>query len=198
MIKKRSKLVYGVGVNDADYNVYEWLNGKIVNICPFYRTWSDMLKRCYSDKYQSKKPTYKGCLTCDDWWIFSNFKSWMGKQDWEGKQLDKDLLIEGNKLYSPDSCIFVADVVNLFVTDRINDQGDYMLGVSRRNKSNKYRARCCNPFTSRREHLGMFNTELEAHLAWKSRKHELACLLADSEYCTDPRLAKALRARYAN
>ncbi len=201
-LNKRNKLVYGVGINDADYNINEYVTidgkRKIAWRCPFYRTWADMLKRCYSDKYQSKYPTYKGCSACDEWLIFSQFKAWMETQDWEGKHLDKDLLTEGNKLYSPNTCVFVTQTVNLFTNDNGNARGIFMIGVCWNKRDGNFQSQCSNPFTHKREYLGHFTDELEAHLAWKSRKHELACLLADSEYCTDPRLAEALRKRYAN
>ena len=196
------KLIYGVGINDADYDVHECANvsGKWKNIwrCPFYKTWTNMLYRCYSEKAQSKHPTYKSCRVCDEWLVFSNFKAWMETQDWEGKHLDKDVLKGGNKTYCPEWCIFVDRNINNFVTDRGNYRGEYMIGVSWHKSGCKFVSQCRNPFTHKNEYLGYFTNELEAHLAWKSRKHELACLLADSEYCTDPRLAEALRTRYAN
>ena len=197
---KRNRLVHGVGINDADYvtEVKERINGKQVLVwrCPFYRTWTNMLKRCYSEKCQHRQPTYKGCKVCDNWLIFSNFKKWMETQDWEGKQLDKDLLVESNKVYSPDTCLFVDRKINTFVIDRGNDRGQYMIGVCWQKDANKFQVHCRNPFTGKREYLGLFTDELQAHLAWKSRKHELACQLAESEYCNDPRLAEVLRTRY--
>ena len=71
-----------------------------------------------------------------------------------------------------------------------------MIGVSWNKSAGKYQAECSNPFICKSEYLGIFTDELEAHLTWKARKHELACMLADSEYCNDPRLAEALRTRY--
>ena len=196
-LRKRNRLVFGVGINDADYNVCEHYivdgKDKIVWVCPFYQTWKSMLKRCYSEK---EYPTYKGCSVCDEWLIFSNFKRWMEQQDWQGKQLDKDLLIEGNKVYSPETCIFVDQVINKFVTDSGAARGEYMIGVYWRKHVGKFVSQCSNPFTCKREHLGYFTDELTAHLVWKARKHELACQLADSQYCTDPRLAEVLRTRY--
>lgn len=199
-LRKRNKLVYGVGVNDASYvtEKREKINGKKVLLwrCPFYRTWESMLNRCYSETIHQKHPTYKDCSVCDNWLIFSNFKAWMEQQDWKGKQLDKDLLVQGNKVYSPHTCIFVDRKINLFVIDGGASRGDYMIGVCWDKSSNKFRVRCNNPFTGEGEYLGLFINELEAHLTWKSRKHELACQLADSEYCNDPRLAEALKTRY--
>ena len=132
MVKKK-KLVCGVGINNADYvvTVYETIgyeNGKqkrrVVWRCPFYSRWNDMLARCYTTSYKQRFPTYEGCYVCKEWLIFSNFKAWMEKQDWEGKELDKDLLVSRNKVYSPETCVFVDKRVNLFLTESSANRGD--------------------------------------------------------------------------
>ena len=194
----KSRLVEGVGINDADYSVSRYEDGKEVWRCPFYETWTSMLKRCYSEKTQLKNPTYKGCTVRDEWFIFSNFKAWMEQQDWEGKELDKDLLKEGNKIYCPEWCIFVDSKINSFVIDCGAIRGNHMIGVTLNKRVGKFMSQCRNPFTDegRSEYLGLFTTELEAHLAWKRKKHEHACALAESEYCNDPRLAEVLRTKY--
>lgn len=191
-MKKINKLVYGVGINDANYKVNPIINGKQV-MCPFYMVWRDRLKVCYSSKYQAKHPTYIGCTVCEEWLTFSNFKSWMEAQDWQGKELDKDLLFVGNKIYSPETCAFVSAVTNTFVTDRGADRGNCPIGVTLR--GSKFQVKCCNPFNKKNEYLGLFICPNQAHLAWKKRKHEHACQLADLQ--TDGRVAKALRERYA-
>ena len=92
-IMKLRKLIHGVGINDADYVVEKketisHVNGKRKQkttwICPFYRAWKCMLTRCYSATYQERKPTYRGCSVSEEWLTFSNFKSWMEKQDFQG------------------------------------------------------------------------------------------------------------------
>lgn len=199
------KLICGVGINDADYVVQVrktvgCINGKqkqkLVWICPFYRKWKDMMERCYSESYLFKHPTYKGCSVCEEWKRFSNFKRWMETQDWEGKQLDKDLLLPDNKVYSPDTCVFVNQSVNLFVVERGNSRGEWPLGVYSYKQNEKFIAQCSNPFTGKRENLGYFNDPQEAHKIWLTRKLELAKLLAAEQ--TDPRVAEALIKRYAN
>ena len=55
---KKTKLVFGVGVNDADYFVCRKENGKIVWTFPYYQTWKNMLRRAYSDKCKQRRPTY--------------------------------------------------------------------------------------------------------------------------------------------
>lgn len=195
---KKSKLTLGRGINNADYPIvkYERINGKKRELwyCPFYRVWRNMLIRCYSDSFLKKQPTYKGCIVCDEWLTFSNFKNWMEKQDWEGKQLDKDLLFEGNKIYSPETCIFVESKINKFTTDHRAARGEYPIGVCWYAHINKFSARCGNPFTGKQEHLGVFDNPLDAHHLWKKRKHEIACRLA--EICDDVRLSEVLRTKY--
>ena len=197
-------LVHGVGINDADYAVTEWetieVNGRqkrrLVWYCTYYRTWSNMLERCYSSKFQERCPTYKGCSVSEEWLLFSNFRSWMERQDFEGKQLDKDLLFAGNKVYSAGTCVFVTKAVNLFTTDRGASRGEWLIGVNWHKGAGKFVSQCRNPLTKKREHLGYFTCEQEAHQTWIERKLELAHLLAAEQ--TDERVAKALISRYTN
>lgn len=201
---KTRKLVHGVGVNDADYVVEKketigYVDGKQkqkkVWVCAYYRTWADMLNRCYSTKYQERNPTYKGCSVSEDWLKFSSFKSWMERQDWEGKQLDKDLLFEGNKIYSAETCVFISPMVNTFVNDSGAARGKWQIGVCWHKKAGKFISHCSNPFTKKLDYLGLFACEQEAHEAWLKRKLELAHELAAIQ--EDPRVAEALIRRYS-
>lgn len=198
-------LVYGVGINDADYVVKKnetigYKNGKRkikrVWTCLYYQAWGNMLKRCYSAKSQESRPTYKGCSVSEEWLTFSNFKVWMQEQDFEGNQLDKDLLFKGNKVYSADTCVFVTPMVNSFTSDRGAARGEWLIGVNWDKWTNKFKSQCSNPFTKKRESLGYFACEEEAHEAWVKRKLELAHELAAIQ--SDPRVAKALILKYTN
>lgn len=195
MTRRNGKLVHGIGINDADCVVKPTVNGKMVR-CPYYRKWKDMLKRCYSAKEHERRPTYIGCTACEDWIYFSKFKAWMIEQDWEGKDLDKDILVPGNKIYSPETCVFIDSIVNAFTTDRGAARGVHPIGVYFQKATGKLMARCNNPFTKTQEYLGRFTDPEQAHFAWKNRKHDLAVQLADSKYVTDGRVAAALRSRY--
>lgn len=201
---KPKKLVYGVGANDADYVVRKfetigYVDGKRkqkqVWVCPYYRTWKHMLMRCYSAKFQESNLSYRGCSVSEEWLKFSNFKGWMEKQDWEDKHLDKDLLFEGNKVYSAETCVFVTPMANTFTNDHRARRGEWLIGVSWRKDVGKFHSKCCNPFTEKQEHLGYFDCEQEAHEAWLKRKLELAHELAAIQ--EDQRVAKALIERYS-
>ena len=199
-----NKLVWGVGVNDLPYRVhvteYVTKDGgkrvqKTVFTCTYYAVWRNMLERCYSEKSLESYPTYIGTSVCSEWTYASAFKKWMEQQDWDGKSLDKDIIVPGNKLYSPDTCAFVLQATNKFVTASNASRGDYPIGVDLFKRTGKYRAQCRNPFTREREHLGYFSTPEEAHEAWRKRKHEIAQLVAATE--SDSRVVEALRKRYS-
>lgn len=86
---------------------------------PFYRVWSDMLRRCYDDKWQKKFTTYQGCSVDARWHNFQNFcedfTQIEGYQLWEeeGADLDKDIRFPGNKIYSLGTCRFVTREENV-------------------------------------------------------------------------------------
>lgn len=149
MSDNRHRIVYGVGKNDADYSVVRKIGGKRV-WCPFYKTWLHMMERAYSTNFKAKRLTYKDVSVCEEWLTFSNFKAWMEQQDWEGKELDKDILVVGNKVYSPDACCFVTRVVNMFVVESKASRGIWPIGVYFHKLSQKFMARCNNPFTKKR------------------------------------------------
>ena len=200
---KTRKLVCGVGVNDADYVVQRketigYVDGKrkqeLVWYCPYYRVWKQMINRCYSVKFQERYQTYRGCTVSKEWLTFSVFKKWMMTQNWQDKQLDKDLLFEGNKVYSDKTCVFVSGMVNSFSIDCGASRGDWPIGVYWNKRYGKFQSRCCNPFTKNQETLGLFDCEQEAHEAWLRRKLELAYELSAIQ--EDSSVATALIDRY--
>lgn len=194
---KKNKLILGVGVNDSDYvlNKWIWIDGKlkVTWTCPFYLRWRNMLVRCYCPKFQNKRKSYSGCFVCNEWLTFSNFKQWMEQQDWEGKQLDKDLLVPGNKVYSPETCMFISNTLNVFLADSSASRGHWPLGVYWKKETNKFVAQVT--VNNKQKHLGVFDTSEEAHEAWRQAKYEMAVKLAAEQ--PDDRVSKALLARYS-
>lgn len=195
-------LVYGVGLNDANYQVYEYsiINGVKTAVwqCPFYRRWVAMLRRSYSKHYHKSRGSYDGCVVCEEWKTFSNFKKWMEIQDWEGKALDKDILGFDSKYYSPETCIFISRELNSFLTDCRKSRGEHLIGASLEKDSGLFKASCNNPFTRKLENLGRFKSEVEAHLTWKKRKHEIANLLCDTGHLLNKEAERRLRSMFSN
>ena len=160
--------VFGIGINDADYHVYPAINGNQIG-CPYYIKWVSILTRCYNKKYQEKQPTYIGCTVISEWLTFSNFRKWMTSQDWEGKQLDKDFIVKGNKIYGPKLCLFIPSSLNLLLVNSAKRRGPYPLGVSFLKKENKFQASIS--INSKLKSLGWFTTAEEAHDAYVKAKN---------------------------
>lgn len=164
--------VQGVGINDANYVVCKTINGKRV-FCGIYERWKGIFTRCYSIKFQERQPTYIGCTVDPRWHKFSNFRDWIIQQDWEGKEVDKDLLIPGNKVYGPDTCIMVSKTVNLLMHSHENERGEWPIGVYYEKCSGRFKAQCSDPFIGKNINLGRFDTPEEAHTAWLTYKVNL-------------------------
>jgi len=175
-------LVQGMGVNDAKYMISTKGGYEKQKTCPYYKRWSGMLERCYSDKYHAKKPTYKDCTVSDEWLLFSNFKNWMIKQEWKGKELDKDILIQGNKVYAPDRCLFVTADMNRLTSGNCASGATYKEGITWCPKINKFRSRLC--VYGKRKHLGYFASELDAHSIYV--KEKLLYIKSVAEKQTEP------------
>jgi hypothetical protein len=189
----QKRLIYGFAFNDYEGRCSNVINGKKVSD-PRYRTWMNILQRAFCENYKSKFPTYKSCSVCKEWLSYKNFKEWMDSQDWVGKQIDKDILVKGNKIYSPEFCVFVSKETNYFLTASDASRGDWPLGVNWHKAGNAFVAQCNNPFTKKREYLGLYKCPNQAHEKWLARKRELAIIMADQQ--TDIRVAEALRVRY--
>lgn len=186
------KLVKGWGINDSPYKV--WLRDKEEDLwkCPIYIKWCSMLNRCYGKKYQEGKPTYIEKSVCEEWRYFSKFREWMLNEqslDENGNlfHLDKDLLLINNNEYNPESCCFLPNDVNGFMTKRKNCRGDLPLGVSINKTlidgSIKYKAVISNVRdTNKRgslDYLGQYTTPVLAHQAWQKAKIKTALMLKD-------------------
>jgi len=181
------KKMYDIGINDVNYQVTPIIEGKRMT-CPYYRAWHSMLTRCYSAKYKSKRLTYSKCTVCDDWLIFSIFRNWMMQQDWKDKQLDKDLLVRGNKEYSPTTCMFVTSAINNLLIDSHTIRGQYAIGVYWNKQISKYIANCS--VDGKNIYLGCYILETEAHLAYLVFKKELIINVANTQ--SDVKLKQAL------
>lgn len=193
--------VFKEGINDSDYVTQKFetyfVDGKKKQrqswICPFYQTWYSMMRRCYSSVLHKNRPTYIDCSVVPEWKRFMTFKEWMLKQDWQGNVLDKDILVKRNKVYGPDTCVFVTQETNSFTNEHTRVRGDYPLGVSWHKRDEVYTA-TCNDGSGKIIHLGYHDDPNSAHRAWLNKKLELAKVLALKQ--NDNRVAQALVSRY--
>lgn len=169
-IEKRKGSVEGVGINDC----IEVRRRSLV-----YKHWRAMLMRCYSERHHKSYPQYKDCTACDEWHYLSNFKKWFDENYIEGYQLDKDILIKGNKIYSPETCCFVPEEINKLLLKSDKTRGLYPIGVYR--KGSKFAARLS---AGRNHHiyLGSFYTPEEAFLAYKKAKEQHIKVLAEKYF----------------
>lgn len=81
-----------------------------------YTCWTNMMQRCYSESYHNKNKTYVNCEVCEEWQDYQCFADWYNDNypcDGEKYELDKDIKIDGNLIYSPDSCTFVSKADNV-------------------------------------------------------------------------------------
>jgi hypothetical protein len=172
------KTVYGVGyIGEGKYKVS--INSKIT---PQYLIWKSMLMRCYNEKYQEKRPTYKYCEVTEEWHNFQNFATWYDENfyeiDGERMCLDKDILIRGNKRYSPENCVFVPECINnLFLKSEMK-RGNLPLGVHFDKRASKYASKCSDG-NKKDKHLGFHSTPNEAFQAYKVYKEQLIKQIAD-------------------
>ncbi len=137
-----------------------------------YVLWKSILQRCYSDGFKKKHPTYEYCEVGDNFKSYEYFYEWCHKQigfGVEGFELDKDLLIKGNKVYSESTCVFIPSEINLLLVKREASRGEHLIGVcwSKTHKAFKARVR---KNKGKQEFLGYFKTELEAFNAYKTAK----------------------------
>ena len=159
--------VHGVGILGTKYP--STINGVKTKE---HVLWQNMLRRCYSDNSKKRNPTYESCEVSDKFKSYEYFYEWCNKQigfSNQSWQLDKDLLIKGNKVYSEDSCVFIPQEINSLLTKSTASRGEYLIGVYWSKTAKAFKAQISKN-KGKREHLGYFKTELEAFNAYKQAK----------------------------
>lgn len=173
------KRIHGIGyIGEGEYKSRE--NGKLTKC---YQTWKNMLERCYGKKRQEKYPSYKDCFVCDEWHCYQNFAKWYEDNYYEIPNdimcLDKDILTKGNKVYSPNTCVFVPQRINLLFTKSDKTRGEYPIGVCYDKNEIKLKVTCSyfDKKTNKKKvkHLSYYqpNQVEEAFLCYKQFKEKL-------------------------
>ena len=163
-----SPSVCGVGVSGNKYPIT--VNGVKTKE---YELWKSMLERCYSDSaYQKKRPTYKDCEVSENFKSYEYFYEWCHNQigfDVKGFDLDKDLLVKGNKVYNESTCVFIPAEINSLLTKCTASRGKHLIGVCWSKTANAFKA-TVSKNKGKQEFLGYFKTEIEAFNAYKQAK----------------------------
>ena len=163
-----SKLILGVATNSGG-KYKATVDGKKAKS---YSTWHNMLHRAYCPKYQARQPTYIGCSVADEWLEYQNFAQWFEAHKYSNRdyELDKDLLLPSNKIYTPDRCVFVPRQLNSLLTDRGAARGQYSQGVCFIKLRNEFVARI--NINGKQKLLGYYDNELDAYNVYKKAKEQ--------------------------
>ncbi|HIC5947481.1 TPA: hypothetical protein ACW46Q_000444 [Salmonella enterica subsp. enterica serovar Nagoya] len=170
--QKQTKLTCGVGVNDCKFPLKSVVDG-VLCTHRSYNTWKNILFRCFDPHTQSKFPTYIGCHVSDEWLYFSNFHKWWRANFREGWVVDKDLLFPGNKVYSPDRCLYIPEELNNFVISREAKRGTSPIGSTFDSAIGMY-ITTISIGKGKKVNIGVHKTAEEAYAAWLDAKLKLA------------------------
>lgn len=154
-----------------------------------YKTWRSIIYRSFDQKTKEREPTYQDVTCCDEWLLYENFYEWLHSQEnfdkWYNGRLwaiDKDILVKGNKIYSPETCCLVPQSVNSLFS--YSKHGKYTnglpVGVTLHGKM--FRARCCNPFTNKIENIKDCHIPELAFQEYKKIKEKYIKQVAQLEY----------------
>lgn len=184
-IRKRKKIC-GIGINDYEGQVR--VNGEFIQS---YNVWKDMIRRCYDEGRLKRHPTYKGVSVCEEWKYFSKFKEWFDEHYVEGWHLDKDVLCNDKKQYSPSNCCFLPPKINSTLAYKKKSNKEYCCGVFRPHANSPFTA--CLHTDNGNCYLGKFNTQEQAFVAYKRAKEERIRQLAEEfKDQIEPRVYEAL------
>jgi hypothetical protein len=156
------KTIYGHGYIGVGAHKLSF-NGRDTKV---YKLWASVICRTYHEYSLSKYPTYRDCTVCDAWLCFQTFAEWYESNKFSGLgySLDKDILSEGEKVYSPETCVFIPQEINtLFLTNSYRC-GYLPIGVTQRGKNGRYRALVSKKGV--RVDLGNYETPQEASAAY--------------------------------
>ena len=158
-----------------------------------YKAWQGMIARAYGYVAKEKRPKYEEVSCCDEWLNYETFYEWLHNQPnfdkWYNGDLwaiDKDILIKGNTIYSPETCCLVPLNINNLFTKADVSRGEYPIGVYFHIRLNKF----CAQISKRNKQLnknqqdfiGYYNTSEEAFRAYKQAKESYIKQIAKEEY----------------
>ena len=182
------KTVHGVGYTGVGDSATVLNKTRLVE----REAWFAMMARGYCPKLKAKHPKYADCTVSEDWHCYQNFANWMKNQRFYGLgyQLDKDLLVKDNKIYSPETCILLPSYINQLIQRDIKKIGTLPKGVDQVSKNN-FRAVLKTLGDTTR--VSGFGSPEDAYVKYKEMKEEYVKSVADLWFGNiDARAYKAL------
>ncbi len=140
--------------------------------------WSEMLKRCNpNSKNNHRFPRYNGCS--NGFRDFQDFVDWSKSEygydlvETTGKKetlwhLEKDIIKTDNKVYSPETCLFVPQEVNALFVLSCKSRGEYPIGVSWNKKGKTLE--CYARTKDGRKYFGCSDDPMYLHRIWQAEK----------------------------
>ena len=171
ILNNKKKLSYNIGYN---------LGNKYGTNFKVYDVWHEMLRRCYCEKNLIRRPTYIGCTVDERWHNFQVFAEWYEENYIDGFQLDKDILVKGNKIYGPETCCFVPLEINNLFCKTNSKRGVLPIGVGIKGKKFKVTvkrfgiAKACGVYLTPIEAFNIYKIEKEKYIKevaniWKDK-----------------------------
>lgn len=159
--------VYGVGyLGEGKYSK--------TNNEKCYNYWKHMLGRGYNEDIKDRCKSYEKCIVCDEWHNFQNFAQWYEENYYEVEgqrmEIDKDILCKGNKIYSPSTCIFVPQQINLLFIKQQSRRGSLPIGVIWHKRDRVFESSVC--IYGKNIYLGRYNTLEQAFEVYKKAKEK--------------------------
>lgn len=134
------------------------------------------MRRCYNEKEKLKWKSYLEAEVCEEWHDYRNFAKWYNDNYYQidnmQMHIDKDILVKGNKIYSPETCVFVPYNINSLFTKGNTMRGDCPIGVNYHKRDKVFYARVRNNKGQRME-LGGFSNPTDAFNAYKMAKEQI-------------------------
>lgn len=144
-----------------------------------FNVWNNMIKRCYEKIKAHNNVTYEGCSVESSWHNYQNFAEWYYKQLNNGvNELDKDLLVRGNKVYSEDTCTLIPYQLNIALQENRVNRGHFPPGVYFKKKNKNFIAQLALG-DGVQKHLASCATAEEARRIYLSAKKEQLKELAE-------------------
>lgn len=140
-----------------------------------YQNWIAMIRRCYDTNRKTTYPAYYGnCEVCEEWHNFQVFGEWYENNFYqvgsERMHIDKDILIQGNKIYAPHTCLIVPQRINMLFSNKPNKRS-LPDGITK--YAHGYLTKYCG------EELGVYETLEMAYSVYANAKEKAIKKIAD-------------------